>query len=103
MIKIPLAFYLVAFSFLPVSSICQHQIKTDKIPGWVEVIEYDKEVSDTIHSGGSYDLLIERQYNVYLKESFFKTSTKVLTEQGLESSSYIRINFDPAFQKLVFH
>ncbi|HTJ48185.1 MAG TPA: DUF3857 domain-containing protein [Cyclobacteriaceae bacterium] len=103
MIKVPFAFYLIVFLFLPFSSISQQQIKTDKIPAWIEVIDYDKEVSDTIHAGGSYDLLTERQYNVHLKESYFRTSIKVLTEQGLESSSYIRVNYDPAYQSLVFH
>lgn len=91
------------FLLFPSIAFSQHKVQFEAPPTWTESITYSTEPLDTVHSGGYYYLLLERQFNVESKESYFRTSIKVLTEKGLEMASSININFNPAFQKLIFH
>ncbi len=93
-------FLLLVSPFLAIS---QGKIYFEQKPTWLEPVGYDLEPHDTLHSGGYFYLLLERQVNVERQETYRRTSIKVLTESGLETASSISINFDPSYQKVAFH
>src|SRR5262249_9669160 len=88
---------------LPFLVFPQVQVQRAASPRWIEPVSYSEDIPDSLQSGGYSYLLFERQYNIPQQESYFRTATKVLTEKGLESASSISVNFDPSFQKLIFH
>lgn len=53
--------------------------------------------------GGYYYLLIEQQEHVRKQESFIHNAYKFLTTEGIQEMADININFDPLYQKLIFH
>jgi len=91
------------FVALPVLGFSQKAVKTSAVPPWVKSVDYPEQVSDTLHSGGFYYLLLDNQYNIDRKESFHRTAIKVLTHKGIESIADIDVNYDPAYQRLTFH
>ena len=93
-------FLLLALPFLAIS---QGNIFFEQKPAWLEMVKYDLQPHDTLHSGGYFYLLLERQINIERQETYRRTSIKVLTESGLESASSISINFDPSYQKISLH
>jgi hypothetical protein len=97
-------FCIFSSSDFPIFSLfSQGKISFEQRPTWVEPIEYHLEPQDTLHSGGYFYLLLERQVNIERQETYRRTSIKVLTESGLESASSITINFDPSYQKVTVH
>lgn len=97
--------FLLLFFFLasPLLAISQGKIFFERKPSWLESVTYELLPRDTLHSGGYFYLLLERQINVESQETYRRTSIKVLTESGLETASSISINFDPSYQKVSFH
>ena len=74
-------------------------------PGWVKETDYPKpaKVADAQISGGSYPLLLNRQYNLEEETFYGKFSNKIVNEQGLQEGSSVSISFDPSFQKVKLH
>jgi len=94
-------FLLLAFPFLAKA---QGKIYFEPRPTWVELVAYNFEPQDTLHSGGGYFyLLLERQTNIERQGTYRRTSIKVLSESGLEAASSISLNFDASYEKVTFH
>jgi hypothetical protein len=93
-------FLLLVTPFLANS---QAKIYIEQKPGWVEPVTYNFEPQDTVHAGGYFYLLLERQANVERQETYRRTCIKVLSESGLETASSISLNFDASYQKVAFH
>jgi transglutaminase-like putative cysteine protease len=72
---------------------------------WVKVQSLNAE--DTIPAGeisnGAYFLLIDRQFNEFTKQVYYHYGYKVVTEQGVQNSSEISIDYMPAYQKFFLH
>lgn len=58
--------------------------------------------TDTLQEGVAY-LLIDSQYHFGTRERYGHYARQFLTAEGVQSSSQIRINFDPSYQTLALH
>jgi hypothetical protein len=96
-------FVLLLLLACPFVAVSQGKIYFDQKPSWLEQVSYAFEPQDTLHSGGYYYLLLERQSNLELRETYRRTAIKVLSESGLETASSISVNFDASYQKVTFH
>lgn len=89
--------------FLPTMVMAQGKVQTGPFPAWIAPVSYSQYVQDTLHSGGYYHLLLEWQVNAESHQTYRRTAIKVLTQKGLEDASSIQVNYDPSYEKLVFH
>jgi transglutaminase-like putative cysteine protease len=91
---------LVLFSWLHASQLVSHT----PAPPWVTPINADISAEPKKgEAGGSYYILIDYQYNVAREENYMHFAYKVLTSEGVQQLSDITVNFDPAFQRVLFH
>lgn len=95
-------FILLLLAFCPYLAVSQ-KVQHESTPGWIQPVSYSTESTDTFNTGGYHYLLLERQFNLPTREYYNRTSVKVLTEKGLEDVSSISVNFDPSYERLVFH
>lgn len=78
--------------------------KSAALPGWVEKITPSYVFEDTAgNSSGYYYLLIDRQINLKTNGHFQHIAVKILNSEGIQEMSDLSIDFDPSYQKLVFH
>ncbi len=99
------------YPFLPFFFFCFYSIAqqkkplTGKEPSWVTVNQYDYSASSLEHEAedGYIDLVFEKQVSVKHQSAYCRKEMKVLTEAGIQNSSEISVNFDPAYQQLTFH
>lgn len=54
-------------------------------------------------NGGFHYLLLNTQTEVAQEENFRQVTYKLLTEEGVQNSSELRISFDPSYEKLQLH
>ena len=95
--------FLLTLLFLPILAVSQKQVTIDQARSWVTPVNYVDSDTDTAQVGGYSYLLLERQFNLETKESYFRNVLKVRTEKGLESASSLSINFDPTYQRVTIH
>lgn len=79
----------------------QKNVTTSEAPGWIDPIPVSK--PDVKENWPYYYLDIERQINLSEQTVFHHYRYQVLTSEGMQEMSDISIEFDPSFQKLVFH
>jgi hypothetical protein len=95
-----LAFWLALIPFYSFSQ----QINISPIPSWLSPAEPDVTAQPIDgNAGGYYYLLIEQQEHVSKQESFIHNAYRFLTAEGIQAMADININFDPTYQKLIFH
>ena len=72
---------------------------------WVEVQTEIPEPSAESPEGSVEYLLIDRQVRVHAKGASYYTqfATRVLNESGVDEESHLKLDFDPASEKLVLH
>jgi len=77
----------------------------ESMPSWVNKNTYATENEDQKHISGTDYLLADRQVFAKGKRlvNFFRYAQKPLNISGLEKTSTIEIDFDPSYQKLIFH
>jgi len=81
-----------------------HRINRGKPPEWIVSIPYPHDLTDSIGAtGGYWNLLIEEQHHLQEQRFYYHYAQKVYSESGLEIISRISVDFDPAYEKLVFH
>ncbi len=81
------------------------QFFIDKPSAWVEAIEYDTNFhlyKNNTDNGATY-LLLDYQEDVALEEFYGHSVIKIEEKTGIDSYSDIWINYDPSYQKLIFH
>ena len=78
----------------------QRNLVVKPLPNWVEEMTYDKKEKD---SGSEQYLLIDRQINTKLKESYAHYAIELLSAEGVQNNSNITIEFDPEYQQLFLH
>lgn len=77
----------------------------EKIPVWVTAqhSDYQNTALDKEAESGYVDVDYEIQTNLEKKAQYHKSVIKILTEAGVDNGSEISVDFDPAYQKLIFH
>ncbi len=73
--------------------------------GWVkpQIFDQQSSASPTDSSADDYLLLQERQINTLQNETFFHSDRKILTMAGVQKDATLTIDFNPAYQSLIFH
>lgn len=80
------------------------QVKIEKEPQWkvnftpTKLKPNPKDVSD-----GYFELLVEKQQHVELEAHYTHIVREIVSASGVQNGSGISVNYEPAFQKLVFH
>jgi transglutaminase-like putative cysteine protease len=94
--------FIAAFYF--VFNAYSQPVTLAPIPSWVTLHEPRIDVQPkSTEVSGYYYLLIEQQEHVRKQESFRHNAYKFLTNEGIQEMADISINFDPQYQKLIFH
>lgn len=80
------------------------KILVSEVPSWVETtdVSLNKKRELQVGEGFRY-LLFERQVDLHAQESYHRYSVQVLSSDGVKDNSDIQVNYDPTFQKLIFH
>lgn len=80
-------------------------LKVTPEPGWA--IKLPARTTTKINpdhvNGGYHYLLTNVQYELALQETYHQYTYKLLTEEGVQNSSEIRLNFDPNYEQLLLH
>src|SRR6187455_3041406 len=79
------------------------QVILAPLPTWITVYEPAILAQPKTSVGGYYYLLIEQQEHVRKQESFIHNAYKFMTSEGIQEMADININFDPIYQKILFH
>jgi transglutaminase-like putative cysteine protease len=76
-----------------------------KEPAWItsNPISYTNEQLDADAEDGVVDVVYEKQISLETQSVYIKRALKLLSEAGVQNNSEISINYDPAYQQLVFH
>jgi hypothetical protein len=73
-------------------------------PSWVTNTNYsDSEINKNDISEGTHLLLFDTQINIPKKSIYYRYSTKITDNVGIQNASTINVSYDPTYQKLKFH
>ncbi|TPE45573.1 DUF3857 domain-containing protein [Pontibacter mangrovi] len=74
-------------------------------PAWVQKLPLRTATAITANdvNGGFHYLLLSLQHEVAREEVYRQYTYKLLTEEGVQNSSEIRLSFDPHFEQLQLH
>jgi len=74
-------------------------------PAWVAInkLDYTNTKLDHEAEDGYVDVAFEKQVNVQQQATYIKHSYRIISEAGVQNRSQISVDFDPSYQKLVFH
>lgn len=93
--------FLVFFCFL---TKIHSQVTKEIEPSWLDDIHYSKSKIDSKDvSQGTHTLLYDTQINIPKETIFYRLTTKVTDNVGIQNASTINISYDPSYQKLKFH
>lgn len=100
-------FYLLLLILLAANTLSAKDkgffIQTNK-PQWTETIgyEYNTKAMGMAEDAANY-LLVDYQQNVSAKEYYVHIALVVNNETGIQNNSDIWVDYDPSYQKLMFH
>ncbi|MEI8203139.1 MAG: DUF3857 domain-containing protein [Bacteroidota bacterium] len=99
--------YVSVLVFLLSSIVCLSQnskTSISEVPDWVVKVQPDyKKVTKANQTSANYFLLLDKQENIAKQQCFTHFAIKLLNNDGVQQLSDIHIDFDPKYQKLVFH
>lgn len=97
--------FVLIFLLFAVSNGQNKKVNKEPAPSWITEtsINYNQSDLDYDAEDGYVDLDYEMQVSVSSQTKYFKKAIKILSEAGVENSSEISIDFDPSYQKLIFH
>jgi len=102
-----LAFLLIAFLLLPCTKTNgqNSKLRSSEEPSWItnNTIDYNNTKLEEDAEDGYMDLRFEKQVSLSQQSRFYKKTLKILSEAGVQNSSEISVNFDPAYEQLTFH
>jgi transglutaminase-like putative cysteine protease len=80
-------------------------VRTGPAPSWIKpvVIDHNEKIPEKEISNGYTYLLLDDQTNVKKEISFTHHVIKIVSEEGIQNASEISVNYDPSYEKLVFH
>lgn len=95
---------LLAMAFIYCGAMAQKPT-SGNTPAWVTVskLDYTNTKLDHEAEDGYVDVAFEKQVNVQLQATYIKHSYRIISEAGVQNRSQISVDFDPSYQKLVFH
>lgn len=84
--------------------IAENEFYIKEEPQWKENVSFDQNyhLYNNKEDGGTY-LLIDFQDHVALKESYRHYAVKIEEENGVQNYSDIWVDYEPAYEKLIFH
>jgi transglutaminase-like putative cysteine protease len=89
---------LVLFAGTPV-------IRITPAPSWL--IAHERPVPQSLNKkdvpGGAYLVEYEQQYHAELKARYVHIITEIMNDAGVQNSSDINVDFNPAYEKIEFH
>lgn len=96
---------LVTGFIVPVESFSQRKPVVAREAEWVTVSQYDNNSTalDNQAEDGYVDLVYEEQISMGEQSVYYRRAIKILTEAGIQNSSEVSVDFDPAYQQLIFH
>ncbi len=99
-------FLCLSLVFTCLSLNAQNNLSIKPIPDWVDKVQYNYQESDLYKDSveeGYYYPVQDLQINVAKETYFAHFVRKIISEKGVQNNSEIKIDFDPSFEKLVFH
>ncbi len=91
--------YLLVLLSLPIFAQKPSQGPT---PQWVKNIPYDTSTGQEAEAGYYY-LLSDKQFNTQLDSYYARLVVKVINTEGISQLSDLTFEFDPEYEKLIFH
>lgn len=80
------------------------QITKETRPSWVNDVDYSKsEINLDDVTEGTHLLLFDNQVHIPNETVFYRLTTKITDNVGIQSASTINVSYDPSYQKLKFH
>lgn len=81
------------------------KLKSGKEPAWITInnSDYNNKKLEAEAEDGYLDLSFEKQVSLGQQSRYYKKVLKILSEAGVQNSSEISVNFDPAYEQLIFH
>ena len=103
--KITYSLTLLFFLSLAISNAQNSKVGTAAPPSWVLPVttDYTSVSQNNASTSGYYYLLVNFQENVKVQQDFKHLAIKILNNDGVQEMSDISIDFDPNYQKLLFH
>jgi transglutaminase-like putative cysteine protease len=95
---------LALILLIPSASAQPHKVSIGKKSDWLEPVSYDVQARpDNAESASSYYLLLDEQENTLTEETFMRGAYIILTSEGLQDMADMSVDFDPAYEQLIFH
>lgn len=101
-LKYILKYAVLLFSILSSLPILSQKPTKGTIPDWVEKSTYSTQI-DQEEEAGYYYLLSDKQLNTIEHEFYARTVVQVINTEGISQLSDITFEFDPEYEKLIFH
>ena len=87
------------------NAISQIKVITKENPSWL--IQQDYSTTPNINyddlSDGTLMLLADYQVHIPTQQYYYRFTTKITDNVGIQSASNINVSYDPLYQKLIFH
>ncbi len=79
-------------------------VATKPAPAWiVPVTPSGKAPNPKEYADGYYVAFYDKQVNMELRSTYFRTIRQITTESGVQNGSEISVLFDPAYERVDFH
>ncbi len=96
--------FVFTFSLILSASAIGQKPTMAKEPAWVNLNHYEfSNRLDDEAENGYVDLVYDYQVSVGEQAYYFRKTIKILSESGIQNNSQISVNFDPSYEKLIFH
>ena len=81
------------------------KLSTEKTPAWVtaDTVNYANTSLDNEAEDGYIDIAFEEQVLLEQQTAYYKKAFKIISEAGIQNRSQLSVDFDPSYQRLVFH
>lgn len=77
--------------------------RVSTIPSWVSEVSYQESIKNEEAESGYYYLLYDQQYDILKETKYAQSVVKILTSEGITQMSNLTFEFDPTYEKLIFH
>lgn len=73
------------------------------IPAWVSEVEYQETIKNEEAESGYFYLLYDKQLHIPKKTKYSHSVVKIINSEGITQMSDLTFEFDPNYEKLIFH
>ncbi|WP_298322448.1 DUF3857 domain-containing protein [uncultured Dokdonia sp.] len=73
------------------------------VPSWVIEVSYQESIKNEEAESGYYYLLYDKQINTQQKSRYSNSVVKIINGEGIGEMSNLTFEFDPSYEKLIFH